>query len=94
MRQAWAVFTEHLGPLFRRWGLTPPNDPTLGGDVDRALEVGVLVAGSPTTVREHLERFEAESGTDYFVGKFTFGDLTHAEVMRSIDLFASHAMCR
>jgi alkanesulfonate monooxygenase SsuD/methylene tetrahydromethanopterin reductase-like flavin-dependent oxidoreductase (luciferase family) len=92
--QAWTVFTEHLTQLFRRWGITPPNDPTLGGDVDRALALGVLVAGSPATVREHLERFEAESGTDYFVGKFTFGDLSHAELMRSIDLFASDVMKR
>jgi alkanesulfonate monooxygenase SsuD/methylene tetrahydromethanopterin reductase-like flavin-dependent oxidoreductase (luciferase family) len=92
VRGAWAVFTENLSTLFRRWELTPPNDPTLGGDVDRALELGVLVAGSPSTVREHVERFEAESGTDYFVGKFTMGDLSHAEVMRSIDLFASHVM--
>jgi len=88
------VFTAHLRTLFDRWGLQPPNDPTLGGDVDRALELGVLVAGSPATVGEHLERFEAESGTDYFVGKFTIGDLTHAEVMRSIELFATHVMRR
>ncbi len=94
VRQAWAVFTDHLGKLFRRWGITPPNDPTIGGDVDKALELGVLVAGSPATVREHLDRFEAESGTDYFVGKFTLGDLDHAEMMRSIDLFASHVMKR
>jgi alkanesulfonate monooxygenase SsuD/methylene tetrahydromethanopterin reductase-like flavin-dependent oxidoreductase (luciferase family) len=94
VRQAWAVFTEHLVQLFRRWGLSPPNDPTLGGDVDRALDLGVLVAGSPATVREHLERFEAESGTDYFVGKFALGDLTHLELMRSIDLFASDVMHR
>jgi alkanesulfonate monooxygenase SsuD/methylene tetrahydromethanopterin reductase-like flavin-dependent oxidoreductase (luciferase family) len=92
--QAWAVFTDHLTSLFRRWGLAPPNDPTLGGNVDLALELGVLVAGSPATVREHLERFEEESGTDYFVGKFSLGDLTHAELMRSIDLFASDVMKR
>jgi alkanesulfonate monooxygenase SsuD/methylene tetrahydromethanopterin reductase-like flavin-dependent oxidoreductase (luciferase family) len=52
----------------------------------------VLIAGSPTTAREQLERFEAESGTDYFVGKFTTGDLSHREVMRSLDLFATHVM--
>jgi alkanesulfonate monooxygenase SsuD/methylene tetrahydromethanopterin reductase-like flavin-dependent oxidoreductase (luciferase family) len=94
VRQAWPVFTEHLVQLFVRWGLAPPNDPTLGGNVDLALELGVLVAGSPATVREHLERFEAESGTDYFVGKFSLGDLTHSELMRSIDLFASNVMNR
>jgi alkanesulfonate monooxygenase SsuD/methylene tetrahydromethanopterin reductase-like flavin-dependent oxidoreductase (luciferase family) len=93
-RQAWAAFTDHLTPLFRRWDLPPPNDPTLGGDADRAMELGVLVAGSPATVRDHVDRFEAESGTDYFVGKFAFGDLTHAELMRSIELFASDVMHR
>ena len=92
VRSAWAVFSERLTPLFRRWGITPPNDPTLGGDVDRALELGVLVAGSPSTVRAHVERFREESGTDYFVGKFTLGDLTHAEVMRSVGLFAERCM--
>ena len=94
VRDAWPVFTDHLRPLFRRWGLEPSPDPTLGGDVDRALELGVLIAGSPATVREQLERFEAESGTDYFVGKFTTGDLSHLEVMRSLDLFATHVMDR
>jgi alkanesulfonate monooxygenase SsuD/methylene tetrahydromethanopterin reductase-like flavin-dependent oxidoreductase (luciferase family) len=94
VRDAWPVFTDHLRPLFRRWGLQPSPDPTLGGDVDRALDLGVLIAGSPATVREHLERFEAEAGTDYFVGKFTTGDLSHRVVMRSIDLFATHVMDR
>ena len=75
-------------------GARADPDPTLGGDVDRALELGVLIAGSPATVREQLERFEAESGTDYFVGKFTTGDLSHLEVMRSLDLFATHVMDR
>jgi alkanesulfonate monooxygenase SsuD/methylene tetrahydromethanopterin reductase-like flavin-dependent oxidoreductase (luciferase family) len=94
IRDAWAVFTDHRSRLFRRWGLTPTPDPTHGGDVQRALDLGVLIAGSPATVRDHLDRFEAESGTDYFVGKFTTGDLTHAEVMRSLDLFATHVMKR
>ena len=41
---------------------------------------------------EHLPTPGA--GTDLFVGKFTMGDLSHAELMRSIDLFASHVMKR
>jgi alkanesulfonate monooxygenase SsuD/methylene tetrahydromethanopterin reductase-like flavin-dependent oxidoreductase (luciferase family) len=93
-RRAWPVFTEHLTPLFRKWNLPPPNDPTLGGNVDLALQVGACVAGSPSTVAERLAEFEEGAGTDLFVAKFTMGDLTHAEVMRSIDLFASHVMHR
>ena len=92
VRSAWSVFSDRLTPLFRRWNMLPPNDPTLGGNVDLALELGVLAAGSPSTVREHVERFKQETATDYFIGKFTFGDLSHSEVMRSVGLFAEHCM--
>ena len=91
-RRTWPVFSEHLTPLFRKWDIPPPNDPTLGGDVELALQVGAIVAGSPSTVAERIAAFEEGAGTDLFVGKFTMGDLTHAEVMRSIDLFATHVM--
>ena len=93
-RRTWPVFSEHLTPLFRKWDIPPPNDPTLGGDVELALQLGAVIAGSPTTVAERIEAFEEGAGTDFFVGKFTMGDLTHAEVMRSIDLFATHVMRR
>ena len=93
-RRTWPVFTDHLTPLFRKWNLGPPGDPTLGGNVELALELGALVAGSPSTVAESLARFEEGAGTDLFVGKFTLGDLSHEELMRSIDLFASHVMKR
>ena len=92
VRSAWSVFTDRLTPLFRAWNLEPPMDPTLGGDVDLALQVGALVAGSPATVAEHVERLREASGVEYFVAKFAFGDLTHAEVMRSMTLFAEHVM--
>ena len=29
------------------------------------------------------------SGANYFVGQFAFGDLTHEETLRSIELFSS-----
>ena len=93
-RRSWPVFTEHLTPLFRKWDIAPPNDPTLGGNVELALQVGAVIAGSPSTVAERMAQFEEAAGTDFFVGKFTMGDITHAELMRSIDLFASHVMQR
>ena len=34
----------------------------------------------------------AEAGADYFVGQFAFGDLTLAETMHSIELFADEVM--
>jgi alkanesulfonate monooxygenase SsuD/methylene tetrahydromethanopterin reductase-like flavin-dependent oxidoreductase (luciferase family) len=89
-RRAWAAFSEHLTRLFRRFGIAPPGDPTMGGDYDLAKSVQAVVVGSPSTVREHVQRFEAEAGTDYFVGCFAWGDLSTTEMMRSFDLFAEH----
>jgi hypothetical protein len=33
-----------------------------------------------------------EAGTNYFVGQFAFGDLTIAEVLRTVDLFTREVM--
>lgn len=92
IRPAWAAYSDHLTPLFRKWGMAPPNDPTLGGDVDLALQLQVALAGSPATVAEFVARYEEETGTDYLVLRFAFGDLTHAEVMHSLSLFAERVM--
>ncbi len=91
-RRSWAAFTDHLTTLFRRYQLAPPGDPTLGGDYDLAKSVQAVVVGSPSTVLEHCRQFEAEAGTDYFVGGFGWGDLDRYEVARSFDLFAEHVV--
>ena len=67
--------------------MTPPGDPTLGGDVELALQLEVVVAGSPARIRDHVDQFREQAGTDYFVGAFAWGDLTADEVARSFDLF-------
>jgi hypothetical protein len=48
--------------------------------------------GSPRTVTEIVRRQMADSGADYFVGQFAFGDLTLAETRHSIELFAREVM--
>lgn len=91
-RAAWAALTEHLTRLFRRYGMVPPNDPTVGGDFDKAMAVNAVVVGSPDTVRDHVAQFAAGAGTDYFVGCFSWGDLQRDEYHRSLDLFAEHVV--
>lgn len=91
-RRAWVAYSEHLTRLFRRFGMLPPGDPTLGGDYDLAKSVQAVVVGSPSTVLDHCQQFEAEAGTDYFVGGFTWGDLSPHETTRSFDLFAEHVV--
>lgn len=89
-RRAWARFTHNLGLLFRRFGCLIPNDPSVGGDYDRAAELQVIVTGSPERIRGHIDELCTGGQVDYVVGSFAFGDLTHDEALRSIDLFGEH----
>ena len=50
------------------------------------------MAGSPNTVKDHLTRYAEKSTCDYFVGSFQWGDLTHEEASRSMELFVSEVM--
>jgi len=54
---------------------------------------GVALAGSPAAVREYMEEYVA-TGANYFVCSFQWGDLTHEQAMRSIELFATEVMPR
>ncbi len=54
---------------------------------------GVALASSPAAVREYLEEYVA-TGANYFVCSFQWGDLSHEQAMRSIELFAAEVMPR
>ncbi len=89
-RRAWATYTHNLGMLFRRYELAIPNDPTLGGDYELAKQLDVAVVGSPSRVADHIAELEQDDGVEYIVGHFSFGDLSHAEARRSLELFGEH----
>jgi alkanesulfonate monooxygenase SsuD/methylene tetrahydromethanopterin reductase-like flavin-dependent oxidoreductase (luciferase family) len=65
-----------------------PRPPTFDG----IIEVGQGIAGSPAAVSAFLSKQLAETGSNYCVGQFAFGDVTLAESLRSIELFARHVM--
>ena len=56
------------------------------------MERGQGIAGSPETVRKLLAAQLAETGCNYVVGQFAFGDMTRDEALRSIDLFGRDVM--
>jgi alkanesulfonate monooxygenase SsuD/methylene tetrahydromethanopterin reductase-like flavin-dependent oxidoreductase (luciferase family) len=69
--------------------------PLLGArpaNFDLLHEKGLGVAGTPETVRAFLAPQVADSGTNYVVGQFAFGDLTLAEMTRSVELFSAQVM--
>lgn len=91
-RRSWPRFSHDLTVLFRRYHQSPPNDPTIGGDYERAKEVNAIVVGSPDTVRSHVEELAGDGLVDYVIGQFAFGDLSHEEALQSIELFGEHVV--
>ena len=49
-------------------------------------------AGSPASMTKWLRAQVAETGANYIVGQFAFGDMTHDESRRSIELFVAKVM--
>jgi alkanesulfonate monooxygenase SsuD/methylene tetrahydromethanopterin reductase-like flavin-dependent oxidoreductase (luciferase family) len=50
------------------------------------------IAGTPATVLEALARQASETQVNYLVCRFAFGDMTPAESLTSVKLFARHVM--
>lgn len=52
---------------------------------------GVALAGSPDSVKRYMAEYE-ETGANYFVCSFQWGDLSHETAMRSIALFRDEVL--
>lgn len=64
-----------------------PNEPSVDELLDR-----YLVIGTPDTCVRQLERIQDAVGITHFNCSFWFGDLEHARVLRSMELFAREVM--
>ena len=90
-RVAWKHHDANLTKLWRRFGLTPVNDPTCGGDFDAALERCMAFAGTPSMLADFIAA-RAELGIDPMMLAFEWGDLSAVESRQSLDLFVEHVM--
>jgi alkanesulfonate monooxygenase SsuD/methylene tetrahydromethanopterin reductase-like flavin-dependent oxidoreductase (luciferase family) len=73
---------------------TQPNSPLRVDSFDTLVKQGQAIAGSPETVRKFLAAQIDDSGINYVVGQFCFGDLTLDEMLHSVDLFAGQVKPR
>jgi len=89
-RRAYPKWHDSFTHLHRLHGYTSthPRPPSFEGIV----ETGQGIAGAPQTVLAFLRRQVEETGSNYVVGQFAFGELTQAETLRSIELFAEKVM--
>lgn len=94
-RRAWTAYHHNFlkrGHHAENAGATAAvGGPSMGGNFDLARQVETAVVGSPETVATYLDRYATEGELGYFVGAFQWGDLTHAEALHSMELFAEVA---
>ena len=92
VRQAWDAYHRNLTKLWRQCDVPLDMDPTFGGQCEVAMRFGALLAGSPDAAREHIQAVLDQTGIGYMTFSFGWGDLTHAEIMASMRLFAEEVM--
>jgi len=87
-RRAYARWWESFNSLWALRGQKPPFT-TYTADFDAVLANGQAIVGAPDTVRETIASQAKDAGLNYMLLRFAFGDLSFAESMRSVDLFAT-----
>lgn len=85
-RRIYGVWYKSFMKLWWRHDKTPPL-VQYTDDFDEMVEKGLAVAGTADHVREVLEQHIEESGINYFVCRFAFGDITFEEAAYSVDAF-------
>ena len=86
-RRAWPRFYASFMKLWNKHG-TQPRYARIPEDFDAVVENGGAIAGSSGTIRERVASMTEQAGANYFISQFSFGDLTHEEVLHSAGLFA------
>jgi alkanesulfonate monooxygenase SsuD/methylene tetrahydromethanopterin reductase-like flavin-dependent oxidoreductase (luciferase family) len=61
-------------------------------DMERSIDEGSFICGSPETVVEQIRKIADQAGADTFLGEFTFGELTQTQALNSLRLFSDHVM--
>jgi alkanesulfonate monooxygenase SsuD/methylene tetrahydromethanopterin reductase-like flavin-dependent oxidoreductase (luciferase family) len=86
-RRWWASFMA----LWHKHG-TQPGNVNYPPEIDGQIADGRAIVGTPAKALELLRAQLAESGANYLVCRFAFGDLSLAESLHSLDLFQRHVM--
>ncbi len=90
---AYPRWHESFHTLYRKHNRGPvqgERPKTFAGVMER----GTGIAGSPETVWRELDAQVRHTGSNYLAGQFAFGDMPHADAVRSVELFARDVMPR
>jgi alkanesulfonate monooxygenase SsuD/methylene tetrahydromethanopterin reductase-like flavin-dependent oxidoreductase (luciferase family) len=87
-REAFDVWSGHISYLSGRFSNRPRDSLTL----ESRMANGTALVGAPVTVRKAVEAMVTETGINYFLGVFNFGNLPREHVLRSMTLFANEVV--
>jgi alkanesulfonate monooxygenase SsuD/methylene tetrahydromethanopterin reductase-like flavin-dependent oxidoreductase (luciferase family) len=90
-RSAYPSWHRSFNELFSRFGRAPVQGER-PAEFDPYLESGKGIVGSPETVRQIVSEQIRETGINYVVGQFAFGDISIDAALRSVELFGSQVM--
>jgi alkanesulfonate monooxygenase SsuD/methylene tetrahydromethanopterin reductase-like flavin-dependent oxidoreductase (luciferase family) len=90
-RRAYRMWEPNFHYLWRLNGITPVFGmrPT---EFDGMADLGIGIAGTPEDVVAALRAHVDETGSNYIVSQFVFGDMSQAESLASIELFVTEVM--
>jgi alkanesulfonate monooxygenase SsuD/methylene tetrahydromethanopterin reductase-like flavin-dependent oxidoreductase (luciferase family) len=91
-RRAYPRWRNSFRWLFQRHGTEPRITAIYPETFDGLAAIDNGVAGSPDTVRDFIAAEIAATGANYLLSWFAFGDMTLAESLRSVELFAREVM--
>jgi alkanesulfonate monooxygenase SsuD/methylene tetrahydromethanopterin reductase-like flavin-dependent oxidoreductase (luciferase family) len=91
-RRAYPRWRASFRWLFARHGAEPRVIGIYPPTFDELVALDNGVAGSPETVRRFIAEEIAANGCNYFVPQMVFGDMTLAESLRAVELFAKEVM--
>ena len=89
-RPAYKIWFDNLAWLWKERGTFPPI--AIAADYDQSKAAGTMVVGAPPTVTRTLAAQAERCGYNYLVLLIAFGSLTHAQQMRSLELFRAEVM--
>lgn len=89
--RAYAKWHHRFMLLWREHGMSPMF-AQMPEDFKVAVDMGIVVAGSATTVRETLLDHVRRTGVNYLLTRFAFGDLSLQESLESVERFCADIM--
>ena len=91
-RRAYPRWRENFFWLFERRGSAPRVGAMYPQSFDEVAALGTAVAGAPTTVHDFIAADIKATGANYWTPWLAFGDMTTAEALHSVGLFAREVM--